>query len=95
MGREGIAFTFVTPEEGGELTRIEIRIDKLLKRHEVHGFESKLGRPVGTAGSPTQAAADSANAATDGTVAAEDAAPKPTPMFGRGGRPIRRIRRAL
>ena len=50
MGREGVAFTFVTPEEGSELTRIEMRIDRLLKRDEVPGFvavrrESPLGAP--------------------------------------------------
>ena len=40
MGREGVAFTFVTPEEGNELTRIEIRINKLLKRDEIAGVSS-------------------------------------------------------
>jgi ATP-dependent RNA helicase DeaD len=40
MGREGIAFTFITPEEGSELTRIEMRINKLLKRDEIKDFES-------------------------------------------------------
>jgi ATP-dependent RNA helicase DeaD len=40
MGREGIAFTFVTIEEGTELTRIEQRIDKLLKRGELEGFDA-------------------------------------------------------
>jgi ATP-dependent RNA helicase DeaD len=44
MGREGVAYTFVTPEEGGELTRIEIRIDKLLQRDEIAGFESTTAR---------------------------------------------------
>jgi ATP-dependent RNA helicase DeaD len=39
MGREGVAFTFVTPEEGSELTRIEMRIDRLLKRDELSGSE--------------------------------------------------------
>lgn len=38
MGREGVAFTFVSPEEGPQLTRIEIRIDKLLTRDEIPGF---------------------------------------------------------
>jgi len=38
MGREGVAYTFVTPEEGGELTRIEIRINRLLKRDEMPDF---------------------------------------------------------
>ena len=44
MGREGVAYTFVTPEEGSELTRIEMRIDRLLKRYEVPGFDLG-GRP--------------------------------------------------
>jgi ATP-dependent RNA helicase DeaD len=38
MGREGVAYTFVTPEEGGELTRIEQRIDRLLIRDEMNDF---------------------------------------------------------
>ncbi|MDR3198720.1 MAG: DEAD/DEAH box helicase [Planctomycetaceae bacterium] len=40
MGRDGVAYTFVTVQEGSELTRIEIRIDKLLKRADLKGFES-------------------------------------------------------
>lgn len=47
MGREGVAFTFVTPEEGGELTRIEQRIDRLLMRDEMGDFV--LTRPTATA----------------------------------------------
>lgn len=42
MGREGVAFTFVTPEEGSELTRIEMRIDRLLKRDEISGCGPEL-----------------------------------------------------
>ena len=38
MGREGVAYTFVTTEEGGELTRIEMLINRLLKRDEIEGF---------------------------------------------------------
>jgi ATP-dependent RNA helicase DeaD len=38
MGREGVAYTFVSPEEGNELTRIEIRINRLLIRDEIPGF---------------------------------------------------------
>jgi ATP-dependent RNA helicase DeaD len=44
MGREGVAYTFVTPEEGNELTRIEMRIDRLLVRQEMPGLEA-LARP--------------------------------------------------
>lgn len=40
MGREGVAYTFVTIQEGAELTRIEMRINKLLKRAELKGFEA-------------------------------------------------------
>jgi len=39
MGREGVAFTFVAPEEGIELTRIEARIDRMLKRDEMDNME--------------------------------------------------------
>jgi ATP-dependent RNA helicase DeaD len=42
MGREGVAFSFVTPEEGNELTRIEMRINRLLGRREMPGFEAQL-----------------------------------------------------
>ena len=40
MGREGVAYTFVTLEEGAELTRVEQRINRQLKRDEMEGFES-------------------------------------------------------
>jgi ATP-dependent RNA helicase DeaD len=36
--RPGRAFTFVTREEGEELTRIEIRINKMLDEYQVDGF---------------------------------------------------------
>ncbi|WP_404310546.1 DEAD/DEAH box helicase [Neorhodopirellula lusitana] len=39
MGREGIAFTFVVPGEGDVLTSIEQRINKLLVRDTLEGFE--------------------------------------------------------
>ena len=39
MGREGVAYSFVSQEEGHELTNIEIRIDKLLKKDEMPGME--------------------------------------------------------
>lgn len=40
MGREGVAYTFVTPEEGNELTRIEMRINRVLRRDEIPDFIS-------------------------------------------------------
>ena len=44
MGRDGVAFTLVTAEEGAELTRIEIRINRLLERYELPDFEA-FSRP--------------------------------------------------
>jgi ATP-dependent RNA helicase DeaD len=38
MGREGVAYTMVAPEEGPQLTRIEVRINLLLTRDEIEGF---------------------------------------------------------
>jgi ATP-dependent RNA helicase DeaD len=88
MGREGIAFTFVSPEEGNELTRIEMRINRLLKRDEIPGFEA-ISKPQPT---------DDLGPVTDGQTgrhlppeAAEQPAPKP--VFGRRG--PKRYRRAL
>jgi ATP-dependent RNA helicase DeaD len=88
MGREGVAYTFVTTEEGGELTRIEILINRLLKRDEISGFAAVA----------SLAATDAAPAArekVDGDVAPEAepaSAPRPLPP---GRRPPKRHRRAL
>ena len=73
---EGVAYTFVTPEEGGELTNIEMRINKLLIRDEIGNFETVKKKEK---------------------VEEEDSAPaKPAPpSLKKGGRPKRRIRRAL
>jgi ATP-dependent RNA helicase DeaD len=42
MGREGVAYTFVSPEEGPQLTRIEQRINRQLKRDHFEGFQADL-----------------------------------------------------
>src|SRR5690606_31388320 len=46
MGRDGIAFTFVVPGEGGILTSIEQRINRELIRDSIDGFDPT---PSGTA----------------------------------------------
>ena len=91
MGREGVAYTFVTPEEGNELTRIEMRIDRLLKRDEVPGFADASG----VAGGAGRRAAEPAERRGGRSRRPSPKPPKPTPMFGRDGRPPRRFRRAL
>ncbi len=88
MGREGIAFTFVTPEEGNELTRIEMRINRLLKRDEIEGFDVQ-NKPVGD---PNSTEPNSRSGYGD-----IDEPPKkevPT-QLGSKGRHTRRYRRAL
>ena len=103
MGREGVAYSFVTPEEGSELTRIEMRINRLLKREEIEGFETiakvaaDVVAPLSAVGYPT--AKDSAardHAAKDASVEEKPAAEEPTakPRPGPGGR-RKRYRRAL
>ena len=85
MGREGVAYTFVTPEEGNELTRVEMRINRLLKRDEIEGFDPQV-RP---------AAVPAFSGAPEGTPAAEAEKKKPKAPLPPGRRPPRRIRRAL
>ncbi len=79
MGREGVAYTFVAPEEGRELTRIELRINRQLKRDEIKGFERELDRDAGK---------ETAEAKS------QEPAPPPPPSSAMR-RPRRRHRRAL
>ncbi len=53
MGREGVAYTFVTPEEGIELTRIEQKIDRMLTRKEMAGFIA-TPKPVASSDEPPE-----------------------------------------
>ena len=73
---DGVAYTFVTPEEGIELTKIEMRINKLLVRDDTSDFEQVRKK---------QEAMEESTAPTK---------PAP-PQLKKGGRPKRRIRRAL
>ncbi|HZL90303.1 MAG TPA: DEAD/DEAH box helicase [Pirellulaceae bacterium] len=92
MGREGVAYTFVCPHEGPELTRIEERIRRLLKRDEIKDFEAsawKLGTPVGYSRSKTVGAAPE----VDGEGLPIAAPPPPPTAFMK--RPPKKYRRAL
>ncbi|QEL16984.1 DEAD/DEAH box helicase [Limnoglobus roseus] len=44
IGRDGVAISFVTPEQGGQLTDIEMTINKLIDRATIEGFESHTRR---------------------------------------------------
>ena len=93
MGREGIAYTFVAPEEGPQLTRIEIRIDRLLKRDEIEGFEAFDRRP---APAPVEQLPTGgfAEAAAEKESPAAPAKPSSATLLGKGRGP-KRHRRAL
>lgn len=88
MGREGVAFTFVSPEEGNELTRIEMRINRLLKRDEIAGVSAALAKPEASPGGPPPETSpgDYSDPAAPGPAAPSK------PVYGR---PQRRHRRAL
>jgi ATP-dependent RNA helicase DeaD len=101
MGRAGIAFTFVTPEEGTELTRIEMCINRLLERDEIEGITSAApseGLSPGldrSAGEGDRAGEQEFEPATAAPAGAEPTTSEPTQPNGTGGGRGRRYRRAL
>jgi ATP-dependent RNA helicase DeaD len=90
MGREGVAYTFVTTEEGGELTRIEMLINRLLKRDEIEGFSS-----VATAAPIANAAGANDAEAVDAEEEIVEKEPEPARPTPPGRRPPKRHRKAL
>jgi ATP-dependent RNA helicase DeaD len=94
MGREGVAYTFVTTEEGGELTRIEILINRLLIRAEIEGFATVASAaPATPAGQGTARPGDTSAESTPSSDEPTEPAPKrPAPP---GKRPPKRHRRGL
>jgi ATP-dependent RNA helicase DeaD len=89
MGREGVAYTFVTTEEGGELTRIEMLINRLLKRDEIEGFIT-----VASAAAVAAAGRATGSSASDGPAGNPEEPPpkRPAPP---GQRPRKRHRKGL
>jgi ATP-dependent RNA helicase DeaD len=91
MGREGVAYTFVAPDEGYELTRIEERINRLLVRDEMKDFEFRARERMGAGRH------DGDGAHEDGESAAAPAAASapPPPPASAMRRPPKKYRRAL
>jgi ATP-dependent RNA helicase DeaD len=85
MGREGVAYTFVAPDEGYELTRIEERINRLLKRDEIKDFDPRAREDIARVPA-------SAEGSAGGEAAAPAPPPPPTSMMRR---PPKRYKRAL
>jgi ATP-dependent RNA helicase DeaD len=96
MGREGIAFTFVTPEEGQQLTRIEVRIERLLQRDEIPGFEAfeRRAKPAPVEQLPTGGFERAAAAAPTAAESEPEPPKRPASILGKGRGP-KRHRRAL
>ncbi|MDX1946504.1 MAG: DEAD/DEAH box helicase [Pirellulaceae bacterium] len=92
MGREGVAFTFVAPDEGPELTRIEERINRLLKRDEMKDFDPRA-RENAAAGAMPERPHDGGQQPSEGAPAAAPAPPPPPTSLMR--RPPKRYKRAL
>jgi ATP-dependent RNA helicase DeaD len=100
MGREGVAYTFVAPDEGPQLTRIEMRIEKLLQRDEIAGFEAFDRRPkpapvvsIG-GGEDARKLADAQHDAAESPAPAAPPKPSSAALLGKGRGP-KRHRRAL
>ncbi len=92
MGREGVAYTFVAPDEGSELTRIEERINRLLKRDEMKDFEFRSRESLAAASPHGGDGADEGGGAA--VAAAARPAPPPPPASAMR-RPPKKYRRAL
>jgi ATP-dependent RNA helicase DeaD len=45
IGKDGVAISFVTPEQGGTLTEIEMTINHLIQRDEIEDFEAFARKP--------------------------------------------------
>jgi ATP-dependent RNA helicase DeaD len=93
MGREGVAYTFVTTEQGGELTRIEELINKLLIRAEIEGFETVSSTKSTVTTAPTQVRFFGVPPATPAPTAAAPAPEAPAAPAPPKGK--KRHRRAL
>lgn len=90
MGREGVAYSFVTPEEGHELTRIEMRINRLLVRQETGDLLPHRPKPIpATPAAPVPTIEPPVEEPLASTPAVAVA---PRPVFGRRSH---RYRRAL
>ena len=55
MGKDGIAISFVTPEQGRELDRIEAFIDTMIPQDRIEGFEAFRPKPPKEAEPPKPA----------------------------------------
>jgi ATP-dependent RNA helicase DeaD len=91
MGREGIAFSFVTKDEGDQLTDIELRINRLLIRDSFDAPGANRELPIGVSREtsltvPGYSAVATQNSRSDASDASPDEDP---PEFGTASAPKR------
>ena len=65
IGKDGIAISFVAPEQGGLLTDIEMMINKLIDPDEIEGFQSYTPRRVEERARPTPKPVEAATQAAE------------------------------
>ncbi len=46
MGKDGVAISFATPEEGKDLTRIELFVNRMILQEQIDGFEAFTPRMI-------------------------------------------------
>jgi ATP-dependent RNA helicase DeaD len=95
IGRDGVAISFVTPEQGGMLTDIEVTINKVIDADRIEGFESyvpRAKRPDPVQPPPVYTEELSANTRDDDGWGLDEETPPAAPaeekkgVFGKRGR---------
>jgi len=77
IGKDGVAISFVEPEEGGHLTDIEMTINRLIEADRIEGFDAYLSRKT-----PILRSIDSTSTTEEALSDAEDA-PARKPVYGK------------
>lgn len=85
IGKDGVAISFVTMEQGSHLTDIEMTINRLIEEDRIEGFDAYTSRRKVT---PPKAepGADGATPEQPDEAAAADATPAKKPVFGKSVR---------
>jgi ATP-dependent RNA helicase DeaD len=86
IGRDGVAIAFVTPEQGGHLTDIEMTINRLIDEDKIEGFQAYTPRPKRDDRVRVLAVNGEAPAEADEPPADEPPAPAKKPVFGKSRR---------
>ena len=81
IGRDGVAISFVTPEQGGHLTDIEMTINKLIEADRIEGFDSYTPRKK--VADPPQPPRDPLAAGRDPATPAPEPETKRKAVFGK------------